>query len=84
MEYTEKQLAVIEEKKEEPVQFEITTTQTLEFSIFGLEAEIARIQSDIELSQKRVIDLEVRKKQLEGKLDEVKEKILEKYPTAEN
>lgn len=77
MEFTEEQLAILEEKKNVPVQFEITTTQTLEFSIFTLQTEIARIQSDIELAQKRIIDLTERKAQLEGKLSEVQLKILE-------
>ena len=77
MEFTEEQLAILEEKKNVPVQFEITTTQTFEFSIFTLQTEIARIRSDIELAQKRIIDLTERKAQLEGKLGEVQLKILE-------
>ena len=77
MEYTEEQLATLEEKKNVPVKFEITTTQTFEFSIFTLQTEIARIQSDIELAQKRIIDLTERKAQLEEKLSEVQLKILE-------
>lgn len=77
MEFTEEQMVALDEKKNVPVQFEITTTQTFEFSIFALQGEITRIQSDIELAQKRISDLLERKTQLEKKLDEVKLKILE-------
>ena len=77
MEFTEEQMAILEEKKNVPIQFEIITTQTFEFSIFALQAEIARIQGDVELAKKRIDELLEKKKQLEVKLEEVKSKILE-------
>ncbi len=77
MNFTEEQVAILDEKKNVPIQFEITTTQTFEFSIFALQAEISRIQGDIELAKKRIDDLSEKKMQLEAKLEEVKLKILE-------
>lgn len=80
--FTLEQEQIIEQFKEEQVNFEIVNVEQLQFSVFGLQCEIERIKSDIELSIKRQEELSAKLIKLNEKLIEVKQAVLDKHTVA--
>jgi len=77
MEYTQEQLNILEQKKDEKVLFTMTITTQEERSIHELQVFIGNEVANIEMYKKYIEESEKRKAQFEAKLEEVKSRILE-------
>lgn len=76
MEYTQEQLSILDQKKDEKVLFTMTITTQEERSIHELQVFIGNEVANIEMYKKYIEESEKRKAQFEAKLEEVKSRIL--------